>query len=81
MAELEHERSLDLLVYGHSHVPALERSPRGGVFANAGSWLDAPTYLRITPESIELLEWREGSAEGHRLNVFDRLPEKPLPDA
>jgi UDP-2,3-diacylglucosamine hydrolase len=81
MAELEHDRSLDLLVYGHSHVPALERSPRGGVFANAGSWLDAPTYLRITPESIELLEWREGSAEGHRLNVLDRLPEKELADA
>ena len=81
MAELEHDRSLALLVYGHSHVPALERSPRGGVFANAGSWLDAPTYLRITSESIELLEWREGSAEGHRLNVVDRLPEKALTDA
>jgi UDP-2,3-diacylglucosamine hydrolase len=81
LAELEHDRSLDLLVYGHSHVPALERAPRGGVFANAGSWLDAPTYLRITPESIALLEWRDASAEGHLLHSLDRPPEKALADA
>jgi UDP-2,3-diacylglucosamine hydrolase len=81
MAELERDRNIELLVFGHSHVPALERGPYGGVFANAGSWLDAPTYLRITPEAIELLEWREDSAEGNRLDVVDRLPEKALADA
>lgn len=80
MSELEREKSLDLLVFGHSHVPALERAPDSGVFANAGSWLDAPTYLRITTEEIELLEWRENSAEGHRLNVINRFPEKALAD-
>src|SRR6266511_1080101 len=80
LAELERDRAIDLLVYGHSHVAALERAPTGGVFANAGSWLDAPTYLRITPGEIELLEWREGSAEGHRLDVVDRLPPKALAD-
>ena len=36
---------LELLIYGHSHVAALERMPSGNVYANAGSWLDAPTYL------------------------------------
>ena len=81
MAELERDRDVDLLVYGHSHVPALERGPQGGVFANAGSWLDAPTYLKITPDAIELLEWQEDSAEGNRLDVVDRLPEKALADA
>lgn len=81
LAELERDRSLELLVYGHSHVPALERAPGGGVFANAGSWLDAPTYLRITPEKIELLEWRQDSAEGHRLDSVDRLPQEALADA
>jgi UDP-2,3-diacylglucosamine hydrolase len=81
MAELERDRNVDLLVYGHSHVAALERGPKGNVFANAGSWLDAPTYLRITPEAIELLEWQEDSAEGNRLDVVDRLPEKALADA
>jgi UDP-2,3-diacylglucosamine hydrolase len=72
LAELERDRSIELLVYGHSHVAALERAPGGGVFANAGSWLDAPTFLRITPERIELLEWRDDSAEGHRLDAIDR---------
>lgn len=80
-AELKADRSLELLVYGHSHVPALERAPGGGVFANAGSWLDAPTYLRITPEKIELLEWAADSAEGNRLDQVDRLTEKALADA
>lgn len=67
---LGEQRDLDLLIYGHSHVAALERIG-GGVFANAGSWLDAPTYLVITPERVELRE-ANGSAEGNRLDSVDR---------
>ncbi|MBA3645823.1 MAG: UDP-2,3-diacylglucosamine diphosphatase [Gemmatimonadaceae bacterium] len=63
-------KDLDLLIYGHSHVAALERI-ESGVFANAGSWLEAPTYLVITPERVELRA-ADGSAEGHRLNAIDR---------
>jgi UDP-2,3-diacylglucosamine hydrolase len=69
--ELERTPDLDLLVYGHSHVATLERMPGGGVFANAGSWLDAPTYLRVTDEAIELLEWN-GSTQGKCLNSINR---------
>jgi len=76
MAELANDPSLELLIYGHSHVAALERASDGGVFANAGSWLDAPTYLRITTGRIELREAREGSAEGDCLNAIDRRPEE-----
>lgn len=65
------EPQLDLLVFGHSHVPALERTTSGKVFANAGSWLDAPTYLRVTDPAIALMQWN-GSAEGDRLDVIDR---------
>ena len=72
------DRSLDLVIYGHSHVAALERGPTGGVYANAGSWLEAPTFLRITPERIELRRWT-GSAEGERLDAVDRRAEKALP--
>jgi hypothetical protein len=43
----------------------------GGVFGNAGSWLDAPTYLRLTDEAIELREW-DGSAQGKCLNSINR---------
>jgi UDP-2,3-diacylglucosamine hydrolase len=63
--------SLELLVYGHSHVAALERMPNGNVYANAGSWLDAPTFLAVTPERIALRQWA-GSAEGPDLHALDR---------
>ena len=75
---LASDRALDLLIYGHSHVAALERMPGGNVYANAGSWLDAPTYLLVTPQRIALREWR-GSAEGPDLHALDRIAEEALP--
>ena len=78
---LEQHPELELLIYGHSHDPALERAPSGGVYANAGSWLDAPTYLVVTPGRVELCRWT-GSAEGERLHSLDRraeLPQEALP--
>ena len=77
-AMLASRPDLELLVYGHSHVAALERTTGGNVYANAGSWLDAPTYLVVTPERIALREWR-GSAEGADLHTLDRVAEKALP--
>ena len=71
---------LDLVIYGHSHEARLERAPGGGVYANAGTWLESPTYLRILPDSITLLRW-DGSAEGERLDSLDRRPEKALRQA
>jgi UDP-2,3-diacylglucosamine hydrolase len=70
-ARLTSEPELDVLVYGHSHVAALERVGGAQVFANAGSWLDSPTYIEITDRSIELLRWT-GSAQRDSLNVIDR---------
>ncbi len=71
---LKNEADLDVLVYGHSHVAALERVPGAGVFANAGSWLDSPTYLEIHDDRIELREWVEqnASAQSNRLDVVNR---------
>jgi UDP-2,3-diacylglucosamine hydrolase len=68
---------LEVLIFGHSHVAALTRTPSGGVYGNAGSWLDAPTFLRLTSERIELRRW-DGSAEGLHLDAFDRVAEKTL---
>lgn len=75
---LAREPRLDLLVYGHSHVAALESVDDTGVFANAGSWLDAPTYLSIADDRIELLEW-SGSAQSNRLDVVNRRVKEALP--
>jgi UDP-2,3-diacylglucosamine hydrolase len=76
-ARLAGEADLELVIYGHSHVPALERLRPGGVYANAGSWLDAPTFLRVTPERVALCRW-DGSAEGVTLDAVDRTAEKAL---
>jgi predicted phosphodiesterase len=65
------DSTLDVLIYGHSHVAALERVGTAQVFANAGSWLDSPTYLEMTDESISLLRWT-GSAERDSLNAIYR---------
>ncbi len=69
--ELAAHPDLDVLVYGHSHVAALERIGGAQVFANAGSWLDAPTYIEIAEKTISLREWGS-SAEGDRLDLIDR---------
>ena len=78
LEQLRSDPSLDLLVFGHSHVAALERVPTGAVYANAGSWLDSPTFLKITPDTIELRRWEGESAEGVRLHALDRRTEKAL---
>lgn len=71
---------LELVVLGHSHVAALDRVGENGrtVYANAGSWLDAPTFVRVTPERVALRQW-SSSAESADLHAFDRIAEKTLP--
>jgi UDP-2,3-diacylglucosamine hydrolase len=63
--------ALDLVVYGHSHVPALERVETGGIYANPGAWLSEPTFLIIDDTTIRRQRWT-GSAEGDRLDALDR---------
>ncbi|MBV6521366.1 MAG: UDP-2,3-diacylglucosamine hydrolase [Gemmatimonadaceae bacterium] len=55
--DLAADPALDLLVLGHSHVSALERTPTGQVYANAGTWLGDSTHVRITSERVELNRW------------------------
>lgn len=72
------QRDLELLIYGHSHVSELRRIGNA-VYANAGSWLDQPNFLRITPERIELRRWaNDSSDESVHLNALDRVAEKAL---
>jgi len=72
------QNNLELLIYGHSHVAEL-RQIGDAVYANAGSWLDQPTFLRVTPERIELKRWdEERSDEGVNLNTLDRIAQKAL---
>jgi UDP-2,3-diacylglucosamine hydrolase len=47
---------LDLLVFGHSHVPHLERLD-GGVYANPGTWMDDTTWLSVAEDAVRLHRW------------------------
>jgi UDP-2,3-diacylglucosamine hydrolase len=69
---------VSLLIYGHSHVPSLVRVSPRQVYANPGSWLDQPTFLRITDDRVALREWN-GSAESADLDALDRVAEEALP--
>ena len=77
MDAMKRDRSLELVVFGHSHARALERGEGGGVYANPGAWLDEPTYLRVDAREVALLRWN-GSPEGDRLDALDRSPEEAL---
>jgi UDP-2,3-diacylglucosamine hydrolase len=60
--QLEAQRDIDLLIYGHSHVPLLERGP-SGVYANAGTWMDDTTYLSIREDAVRLHRWSKDDPE------------------
>ena len=61
----------ELVIFGHSHVETLVRAPGGGVYANAGSWLAGPTFLRIVPARIELRRWT-GEGDGALITMLHR---------
>lgn len=50
----------ELLIFGHSHVTTMERM-HGRLFANPGAWMDAPRFLRIVPERVELRRLQGGA--------------------
>ena len=76
MAALAAEGAPELLVYGHSHVRALERTPQGNVYANPGAWLIEPTYLRVDDAGVALCRWDPSAREGQQLDVLQRRPEE-----
>jgi UDP-2,3-diacylglucosamine hydrolase len=67
LARLGGDPALGLYVYGHTHAPALEQVASGAVFANSGAWMDEPTFLRITPDRVELVR-----LEGPDLRVLEQ---------
>jgi hypothetical protein len=47
---------------------------KGGAFANPGAWMDAPTFLRITDDRVELATL-DGAATGG-MRVMETLEKK-----
>ncbi|MBI2409399.1 MAG: UDP-2,3-diacylglucosamine diphosphatase [Gemmatimonadetes bacterium] len=55
--------TLDVVVYGHTHIAMLERKSREtGIYANPGAWLNEPTFLKFTAERVSLCRW-DGARE------------------
>ncbi len=68
----------ELVIFGHSHVPALATAG-SGIYANAGAWYLDRQFLRITDARIERVRW-DGSTEGDVLDVIERGAEEALPE-
>lgn len=82
MQRLESDPALDLVVFGHSHVPTLETATTGGAYANPGSWLDDSAFLEVTTEHVALRRWSaHHSAERDGFDVVHRRTQKALPKA
>jgi UDP-2,3-diacylglucosamine pyrophosphatase LpxH len=62
LRDLAAQPDVDLLVFGHSHVPALERAPSQAVYANAGTWLGDSTYLLVRDDQVSLNRYRNGAS-------------------
>jgi UDP-2,3-diacylglucosamine hydrolase len=73
---LDADAALDLVIFGHSHVRALERVAGGGVYANPGAWMEQPTYLRVDADRVTLSRWNASAGEGERLDVLERRTEE-----
>jgi UDP-2,3-diacylglucosamine hydrolase len=65
----------DLYIMGHTHVPALDRAPGGGIYANPGSWSEGGSHLLITDSRIEMCGYSQSAGE-HSLNALDRAAKK-----
>jgi UDP-2,3-diacylglucosamine hydrolase len=72
------DRAVELIVFGHSHVPTLESLATGALYANPGSWLDQPTFLRVSDDTVALRQWND-SAESADLHAFHRSAKEALP--
>jgi len=61
--------SLDVVIFGHTHIAMLERqSQAAGIYANPGAWLDAATFLKFTPDRVALCRW-DGGREHEQVSL------------
>lgn len=60
---LQRDPSLDLVIAGHSHLPAKIEMEPGRYYLNAGDWISHFTYLLLPKDaSPELRRWIEGKS-------------------
>jgi UDP-2,3-diacylglucosamine hydrolase len=56
---LERRSELDLVVFGHSHTPALKDVGDGRYYVNSGDWVNHRTYTVVSEEGVNQQEWED----------------------
>ena len=59
------DSALDVLVMGHSHMPALTEPAPGRFYLNPGAWLDEGSYAIVTEATIELRRFSPAEPPPH----------------
>jgi UDP-2,3-diacylglucosamine hydrolase len=54
---LESRADLELVVFGHCHVPQVVAVGSHGYYVNSGDWVEHRTYTVVTPEEVRQEEW------------------------
>lgn len=57
------ERGYDAVVFGHTHNPGLVELENGQIFANSGSWMLDPTFLKLENGKLSMENWADISRE------------------
>lgn len=56
---LEERDEIDLVIFGHCHLPQVRAVGEHGHYVNSGDWVSHRTYTVITPAAIEQSDWTE----------------------
>lgn len=54
---LEQNATIDLVAFGHSHIPELVEIEPGRHYLNTGDWVHHCTWASVDPGSVELHRW------------------------
>jgi UDP-2,3-diacylglucosamine hydrolase len=54
---LEDRADLELVVFGHCHVPQVKAVGSRGFYINSGDWVSHRTYTVVTEDTIDQREW------------------------
>lgn len=59
-ALLRRDPRLELVLFGHSHRPALRELEPGRYYLNSGDWIHHYSYGVVAPDRVELRRWSPG---------------------
>ncbi len=61
--QFETRADIDLVIFGHCHIPQLRSFGAGRYYINSGDWIEHRTYTLVTPDEVRQREW-DGRAPG-----------------